>query len=109
MNDDGEAAASFHSVREGELLVIQASGEMDMAVTETLVWEILSAMSGGDGVSAVAVDMSAVTFADTAFIRTIIATDQALARAGVPVRVRNLSAEARRLFDVTELSHFIAD
>jgi anti-sigma B factor antagonist len=83
---------------EGEV-VVEVRGELDIHSCPALD-EVFGGMSSVDRV---ALDLSGVTFIDSAGLRSILQGQQAVAAAGGALVVRAPSAPTRRLFEITGL------
>jgi len=91
---------------EGEHLVISLAGEVDLSNAGVLTTAISAATSESD--AAVLIDIAEVSFVDSAFLRTVVLCQQALARHGISVKVRNPNEQARRVFEITHLTELLA-
>lgn len=89
---------------DGPHLVVAVGGELDAANADALPHVITSAL-GAD--SSVRLDMSAVEFMDSSVLRALLQCQARLAVAGVDFKVRNVSPQARRIFEITSLATLI--
>ena len=97
-----EACAVFST--NGDHVVV-AVGEIDMATAPRL-WEALAPLIEA-GHREVVLDMAAVEFIDSQGIATIVRAHKRLAPEGGTVVIRAPRAQARKVFEVTGLTHLI--
>ena len=86
-------------------VVVVLSGEIDLSNADDLTATILAATSGTDGL--ILIDIADVAFVDSSFLGAIILCQQRLAADGIDVKVRNAPAQARRVFEITNLTHLL--
>ena len=90
---------------EGDRLVVSVSGEIDCS-NANAVAQAVSA-SPTEGQLQVVIDIAAVEFLDSSFLRTVVLCHQRLAEQGLTVTVRNPSEQARKLFELTRLDNLL--
>lgn len=91
---------------EGPHLVIALAGEIDAANADSLPDVVIGALSDD---RSVLVDLAAVTFLDSSLLRALVQCRSRLADTGVECRVRNPTAQARRIFEITALTDLLLD
>jgi anti-anti-sigma factor len=89
---------------EDEQLVIALEGEIDAAQAESLPAAICSIPHRG---TSVLIDVAAVTFVDSAFLRALLQCQGKLGADGVILKVCNPSDQARRVFATTGMTHLL--
>jgi len=89
---------------DGPHLVIALHGEIDTSNVDAF-HAALCGMVRHD--SSIRVDLSRVTFLDSSLLRALLASQAQFARAGVDFKVRNPTQQARRIFEVTNLSSLL--
>lgn len=89
---------------EGRHLVVSLSGEVDAANADALHDAIVGAL-GRD--TSVRVDIGAVTFLDSSLLRALLICQARLAVTGVDLKVRNPTAAALRIFEITDLTSLL--
>ncbi len=85
-------------------LVIELAGEIDMANAEALPAIVAGAVNGD---TSVRIDISGVTFLDSALLRSLLMCQARLALDGVDVKVRNPSPQAQSIFEITNLTSLL--
>jgi anti-anti-sigma factor len=86
--------------RTGETVVVTLVGELAAGTTFRLEPE-LERLTRGTGARTLVVDMSGVTFMDSASLGLLLATQQRLQADGVRFVVANPSAAVRRILELT--------
>ncbi|MFI1995268.1 STAS domain-containing protein [Actinoplanes sp. NPDC020271] len=92
---------------DSDAYLIRLSGELDYAVAQELT-EVLAASTGRSGVTAIHLDMAAVTFLDATIITVLVHAHQAAARTGRQLRVHGPQGRARRVLDLTGVLLFLS-
>ena len=80
------------------LVVLQASGELDLAARDELRAAIVHAVSAGSGVT---VDLEAVTFLDSEALSALFDGYHAARAADVPFRLAGARGAVRRMLEIT--------
>jgi anti-anti-sigma factor len=80
-------------------LLVEVSGELDVATAEPLRAQLLPAAEHGT----VVLDMSGVTFCDSSGLRVLVEAEQLARRSGAAFRVAAPSAAVRRVLGLTKL------
>jgi anti-anti-sigma factor len=89
---------------EGEHVVISLIGEVDIANAGLLPDRVSTVV---DGHNSVRLDLAQVTFLDASALRGFLMCEAGLGRKGVDLKLRNVPDHARRIFEVTSLTHLI--
>jgi anti-anti-sigma factor len=90
------------------LVVVNLSGEIDLSNADDLP-PALSQVATTPDVSAVHVDLAAVSFIDSSGLRALLISEAHLAKVGSEFKVCNPTEHTRRLFELTGLTHLIAE
>jgi anti-anti-sigma factor len=85
---------------------LHVSGEVDLAVSATLLDAILSAGLTGHN-SDLVVDLSQVTFLDSSGIRTLVEAATRLANDGIGLRVTNPSPFVTKVFELSGVGAYL--
>ena len=93
--------------REGNQVVIYASGELDLAAVPMLI-EIVKSESK-KAISGCLLRCEEVTFIDSETIKCILGLQMALASVGKDIRLRKCSREVARILGLLGMSHLDMD
>lgn len=102
MTPDSEQHLTISVDRSEGEVVLALAGELDPHTAPQLDSE-LEALTGGDGPSRVVLDLTGMTFLDSAGLRVIISGQKALAESGADLVLRHPNDTARRLLEITGL------
>jgi len=94
-------------MREGDLVVIHAGGELDFAAVEKLREALAHAAKCES--EAILIDCRNVTFIDTETIKTMLGAQIDLADAGKTLRLRNCSPNIHRILTILGLADRFLD
>ncbi|WP_432075270.1 STAS domain-containing protein [Streptomyces wuyuanensis] len=100
MSEDLEVTETL----DGDVRVVQVSGECDADEAGTLARTLAAPFDGT--VLGVVVDLSRVTFADSAFLHTLIEAHRCHLAADVPFVLAEPHFTVRRLLDLTDTARF---
>ena len=100
-------AGSFTSRRIDASVEIQASGDLDMATTFKLEPEV-ERLLAQDGVRRLVLDLSDVTFIDSAGIGALLSIRERAERLRVEMALTNVPAHVARVLDLTGTSGLVA-
>jgi anti-anti-sigma factor len=103
-SDDADQGLQMSVAMEGEQVVISLIGEIDIANAALLPHRVSTIV---DGVKPVRLDLTQVTFLDASALRGILMCEAGLGRKGVDLKLRNVPDHAKRIFEVTHLTHLI--
>jgi len=105
-NDGGVVAAEVRS--EGSRAVVALRGELDMSGVPLVAAEVTGALAR-PGVTAVDLDLAAVTFLDSAGLNCLLKAQAEAAAAGIPLHVAAASPGVRRVVELAGVSDLVAD
>lgn len=100
------AGLEIHVAVDGRHLVVALRGEVDTANADGLPAVVLAAIRGDESVR---IDLSEVTFLDSALLRSLLICQARLAMQGTDVKVRNPTPQGRRIFELTSLTSLLED
>ncbi len=89
---------------DGGLSVVSVRGEVDLHTAPKVEYAI--AKAGGNGASAVVVDMSGIAFMDSTGLSTFMRAKDTLAEREVSLRLAALSQAVERIFSVTGFDEY---
>lgn len=98
--DSGAFSVTGHDIREGH--VVYFYGELDMSGTELAEETLVRAAR-----STVVLDLSGLTFLDASGLRAIVAAKQRIEADGNKFCIRGAFGIVRRVFEITELVHYL--
>lgn len=90
---------------EPHAVVCQLRGDIDIGNASALAPALLPTITPGDG--AAVIDIAAVDFFDSNFLRALLMCERTLERDGIDLKVRNAGDRARRLFEITHLERLL--
>jgi anti-anti-sigma factor len=90
----------YRSLRDTDAQIVTLSGELDLAAEQNLT-EVLLPLTGRPGITAIHVDMAAVTFLDAAIITVLVKANMAATRASRQFRVLRPHRRVRRVLTIT--------
>jgi anti-anti-sigma factor len=100
MNDQSEPM-SVSTSRKGDTVVITLAGELDLHSSELLSASVDDALAMAP--AAVEIDADALTFADSAGLRSLLGAREAAEQRGVALHLGRVSTPLGRLLDMTGL------
>ncbi len=92
---------NINTTKEGDTVVIQVEGEVDMASSPLLREKVLSALEAPDGT--VAVDLNKVTYMDSSGVATLVEGLRASQRNGGEFVILSPSRPVHEVFKLTKL------
>ena len=99
---DGQIDIASRRLESGVVLVV--TGEIDLATVPTVERELLHAEESHD---VVAIDLSKVSFIDSAGVHMIVAANRRLRERGGRLLIVQGPAQVSRLFELTGLSDYV--
>ena len=105
-NDRGLVAVEVRS--DGPRALLELRGELDMSGVALVTAEV-AALLGRPGVTAVDVDLGAVTFLDSAGLNCLLKLQAEAAAAGIPLLVVAASPGVRRVVELAGVTDLVAD
>ena len=99
--DNESRAAEFTVIPDGEITVVMAKGELDLAVRDELR-RVLTPLTGQ-----VAVDLGGVSFIDSSCVGVLAGEATRLRSNGGDLRLRAPSSAARIVLDMTGLGDWV--
>ena len=97
------SSLSVHSTRESGRLLLEVSGELDLAVTGDLRAAADQGLAAGD-VTEVVVDLGGVTFIDSTGLGTLVEIRNEALRGGATMRVSTVQPAPSRVIEIAGLS-----
>jgi anti-anti-sigma factor len=91
---------TVESTSDGDAVTIQVKGELDMAATPALT----EAITGAEGVGAITLDLSGVTFLDSSAIGALVASGREVGEAGRRLCIGARSDIVTRVLEITGLA-----
>jgi anti-anti-sigma factor len=88
--------------------LIRLAGEFDLNNSDALA-NALTVTVSDPGVVQIRVDMGGTTFMDSSAIRAVALAYEAAQDRGKPLALVNVQHSVRRIFEIVELAHLIAD
>lgn len=89
---------------EGRHVVVALSGEIDVANADSLPAIVAAAVNDENSVR---IDIAEVDFLDSSLLRSLLICQSQLGTAGIDVKVRNAQPQARRIFEMTNLTDLL--
>lgn len=105
-NDGGVLAVEVRS--EGPHAVLALRGELDMAGVALVTSRVAAALARPD-VTAVDLDLVAVTFLDSAGLNCLLKAQAEAAAAGIPLQVVAASPGVKRVVELAGVTDLVAD
>jgi anti-sigma B factor antagonist len=102
---DAQRQMTTATRREGDAAIVEAGGELDGATVQAFVWAIDGALDGRPAV--LCLDLSAVTFADSAALAAIVRTRRVTAWRGSSLTVVTGDGAVGRLLELTRLDRLV--
>jgi anti-anti-sigma factor len=97
---------SFSAEHRGDILVLRVAGELDMSSAPDLLHHVDDALEAGD--ARVLVDLSGLSFCDSAGLNAFIRGDRRCVRAGGWLRLTAARGHVARVLDVSGVGEVLA-
>ena len=101
MTDNSQDSMNISTSRQGDTVVVTLTGELDLHSSELLAASVDEALATAPNV--VEIDADALTFADSAGLRSLLSAREAAEQHGAILRLGRVSAPLGRLLDMTGL------